>query len=87
MKKAEKLKRITALMGVILLAVMVIATLIVAIMNNPALEDVFRTLLICDFVVPVLLWMYLYLYNRAKKTDEMLSQDLGEENISQEKEK
>ena len=87
MKKAEKLKRITALMGVILLAVMVIATLIVAIMNNPALEDVFHTLLICDFVVPVLLWMYLYLYNRAKKTDEMLSQDIGEEKTAAEEEK
>lgn len=74
-------------MGVILLAVMVIATLIVAIMNNPALEDVFHTLLICDFVVPVLLWMYLYLYNRAKKTDEMLSQVSDAEKKSAEEEK
>lgn len=61
--------RVIALIGVILLALMVIATFIITLLNKPELNTVRNTLFICDVIVPFMLWMYMYLYQRARKTD------------------
>lgn len=54
-----KAKRIAAMTGVILLAVMILATFIVACLDFEGSGQVFLALLLCDFVVPVLMWFIL----------------------------
>lgn len=71
--KFAKFKRISALIGAIILAVMAIATLVVACLRFPGSDSVFKGLLGLDIAIPVLLWFYLYLLKRAEKTDKELA--------------
>ena len=65
-------KRIIALAGVILLVGMIVATLVVACLKFEGSDQIFKGLLCCDIAIPILLWFYIYLYNRARKTDDEL---------------
>ncbi|MCQ2522638.1 MAG: hypothetical protein MJ105_09720 [Lachnospiraceae bacterium] len=84
-KKGNKVQRVVALAGVIILGLLIIATVVVSIMNKPELKTLFNLLFVLDIVVPVMLWMYIYLYNRARKTDAMMEEiadkELKEEEI------
>lgn len=73
-KKGNKVQRVVALAGVIILGLLIIATVVVSIMNKPELKTLFNLLFVLDIVVPVMLWMYIYLYNRARKTDAMMEE-------------
>lgn len=73
-KKGNKVQRVVALAGVIILGLLIIATVVVSIMNKPELKTLFNMLFVLDIVVPVMLWMYIYLYNRARKTDAMMEE-------------
>lgn len=75
-------KQIAALAGVVLLLTMVIATFVVACLKFDGSDRIFKGLLCCDIAVPILLWFYLYLYNRAGKTDQELAErySAGREN-------
>lgn len=52
-------KRGAALIGVILLVGMVVATLIAAIFESPG-SNLFRTLLGLDITIPIMLWIVIY---------------------------
>lgn len=65
-------KRIVALVGVILLVGMIVATLVVACLKFEGSGEIFKGLLCCDIAIPILLWLYMYLYHRARKTDDEL---------------
>lgn len=70
--KINKFTRIVALLGVIILLLMIIATFVVAVVNFDGSERIFKGLLISDFVVPVILWSYLMIYRWAKGRDDRL---------------
>ena len=55
-----KAKRIAAMLGVILLVVMILATFIVACLNFEGSGQVFMALLLCDIAIPVFLWFILH---------------------------
>lgn len=77
--KKTTAKRVIALIGVILLVIMVIATLVVACLKFDGSDKVFKGLISCDIAIPILLWFYIYLYQRAKKTDIELEEKYQKE--------
>ena len=62
----EKVKRIIALIGVILLIALYAATLILAIFGNENSSDLLRLAIYATIVVPVLLWAYSFIYKLLK---------------------
>ena len=54
-----KAKRIAAMMGVVLLVVMVLATFVVPFLSFEGVDQVFTALLLCDIAIPVFLWFVL----------------------------
>lgn len=57
-------KRIAALIGVILLAALYIVTLLVAIFNPGESGRLFQACLVATIAVPVLLWIYIWMYGK-----------------------
>lgn len=57
----KKSKRILALLGVILLVGMYLATLIFALMENENASDLLMASILCTIAVPVLLYGYILL--------------------------
>ncbi len=63
----EKSKRIAAWICIIALAALYTATFLTAILDTPGSGSMFRTCLGATIVLPTLLWMYLWLYDRIKE--------------------
>ena len=75
--ETPKAKRIAALVGVILLGLMVITTLVCAIAGAPG--NVVFALLFCDIIIPILLWVFLWITGRQKKRGERLAEAMKAE--------
>ena len=54
-----KNRRIAAMLGIILLVVLIVLTFVVACLDFEGSGQAFLALLLCDFVVPVLMWFIL----------------------------
>lgn len=63
----EKLKRIFALAGAILLACLYLATLIFAFVDPTASKNWLKASLVCTVVIPVFLYAYILIYRYLKK--------------------
>ena len=65
-KKTKKFtgKRIAALIGVILLALLYLATLITALFDTTQAHVLFRMSLIATFAIPLLIWVYIWMYGK-----------------------
>lgn len=63
-KKKKTSKQIVALIGVILLAALYIATLLVAIFAPEDSADLVRACLIATVIVPIFLWIYIWMYGK-----------------------
>lgn len=66
----KKVKQILAMLGVILLVSLYVITLICAITDNSATQQVFMASLFATVVIPVLLWAYMLVYRLIKKNSE-----------------
>ncbi len=66
MKKTSK--QIAALMGVALLVLLYVLLLLFAIFDFEGSEVMFRACLIGTVVIPILLWIYIYLFDKLKKS-------------------
>ncbi|MCD7866192.1 MAG: hypothetical protein LUG54_09380 [Clostridiales bacterium] len=62
----KKLKRITALIGVIALFALYIYTLVLAIIGSEQTMNLFMTAVVATVVLPVLLWTYSFIYKLLK---------------------
>ncbi len=62
----KKLKRITALIGVIALFALYIYTLVLAIIGSEQTMNLFMTAVVATVVLPVLLWSYSFIYKLLK---------------------
>lgn len=60
----DKMKRIGALVGVILLTSTIIATLVMAILGYTFESKLFMGLVISDICLPILLWIYIWLFGK-----------------------
>lgn len=65
----SKPKRIAAWICILALIALYIATFFTAIFDMPDSGRMFQTCLGATIVLPVLLWMYLWLYGRLKERD------------------
>ena len=72
----DKIKRTGALIGVILLVGSIIATLIMAIMGYTFENALFMGLVVADICLPILLWVYIWLFGKLTGKHTMASFDL-----------
>lgn len=63
----SKNQRRAALIGVILLAMLFLATLITAIFNFDGEGKLFKAFLFATIAVPILIWIYIWLYGAITK--------------------
>lgn len=70
-------KQIVAIIGIVLLAAMYVIALIAAIFDNPNSMLLFRACLIGTFTIPLLLWVYIWMYGKLTRKHTMVDFDLG----------
>ena len=68
-KKDKKIspKQIAAIICVVLLVGMYVATLIVALLDFPGWDRLFQACLVATIGLPILLWIYIWLYKQVKE--------------------
>lgn len=72
----NKMKQIGALIGVILLVGAIVATLIMALLGYTFESNVFMGLIIADICLPILLWVYIWLFGKMTGKHTIASMDL-----------
>ena len=63
-------KQIAAIVCIVLLVGMYVATLIVALLDFPGADRLFQACLVATIGPPILLWIYIWLYQQVKKRKE-----------------
>lgn len=63
----SKPKRIAAIIGIVLLGALYLVTLCLAIFGNEHTNSWFMACICATVVVPILIWVYQWLYNLLKK--------------------
>jgi amino acid transporter len=66
----KKVKRILALVGVILLVALYLATIVCALWGSDNYMDLLMASVFATVVIPVLLWAYGFLYRLLRKDDD-----------------
>lgn len=59
-----KLKRILAILAIIILVAMYVATLVLAFCDFPGSKEMLAGFILLDIAVPIMLWICLYLHKR-----------------------
>ncbi|HIY60095.1 MAG TPA: PucC family protein [Candidatus Eisenbergiella pullistercoris] len=63
-------KQIAAIVCIVLLVGMYVATLIVALLDFSGADRLFQACLVATIGLPILLWIYIWLYQQVKKRKE-----------------
>lgn len=63
----QKLKRILAWAGIIILASLYLITLILAFVDPTASKDWLKAAIVCTIIIPVFFYAYLLVYRNLKK--------------------
>ena len=77
----KRIKRILAVIGIILLVSLYVITFVLALTDDPNTMNAFRASLYCTFLVPVLIWAYSFIYKLLKNnygpkaSDELTASD------------
>lgn len=66
----KKMKRVLAMLGVILLLGLYLSTLFCALFAKENLMTLLMASIYATFVIPVLLWAYSFIYKLIKKQDD-----------------
>lgn len=66
----KKTKQILAILTVILLAGLYISSLVLAIIGSPQAMAWLKVSIYCTIVLPVLIWIYTFIYRMLKGSDE-----------------
>ena len=62
----KKVKRILAIIGIVLLFSLYVITIVLALTDDPNTMNAFRGSVYCTFLVPVLIWAYTFIYKLLK---------------------
>ncbi|HKM35089.1 MAG TPA: hypothetical protein VJY54_10160 [Lachnospiraceae bacterium] len=77
--KKMTVKRVAAWIAIVLLVGLYLVTLVLALLNSPATNNLFKVSLVCTILVPVMCWIFIWIYGQltGKKTiaDLNLMQD------------
>ena len=76
-KKKISPKQVAAIVCIVLLVGMYVATLIVALLDFPGADRLFQACLVATIGLPILLWIYIWLYGKVKDRHTIASFDLG----------
>lgn len=74
--KKRTLKQIGAIISIILLAALSVATLLAAIFDKSG--RLFQALLVTTIGLPILLWIYIWMYGKLTGKHTMASFDIGQ---------
>ncbi len=66
----KKSKRVLALIGVILLVLLYVSTLVFALIDHPAANDLLKAAVAATILVPVILYGFLLVHRLANRKDE-----------------
>lgn len=83
--KKKSPKQIAALLCVILLVGLYVFTLICALLNFEGWQRLFASCLVATIGLPILLWIYIWLYGKMKDRHTIASFDIGGPDHSDEK--
>lgn len=64
-KKKMSSRQIAAIIGIVLLVLMYVITLILAIFDNSASGSFFALSLACTFIIPIIVFLYVWMTGRA----------------------
>ena len=64
---SPKIKRVVALLGVVILVGLYVITLILAFVDPTASKDWLKASIICTIIIPVFFYAYLLVYRNLKK--------------------
>lgn len=64
----KKVKRILAIIGIVLLVSLYVITIILALTDDPNTMNAFRASVYCTFLIPVLIWAYTFIYKLLKNS-------------------
>ena len=67
MKHKPQPKQIAAIVCIILLVLLYVATLVVSLLDFPGSERLFAACLVATIGLPILLWIYISLYGKITK--------------------
>lgn len=68
-------KQIAALLGIVLLVLLYVLLLVFAIFDFKGSDILFRTCLIGTVTIPILIWIYMYLYDKLKQNRDGTGSD------------
>lgn len=85
--KKKSSKQIVAILCVVILVLLYVATLVVAFLDFPGADRLFQACLVATIGLPILLWIYIWLYGKVKDRHTMASFDIGQTGQDDEKEK
>lgn len=63
----QKSKQIAAIVCIVLLVLLYVATLVISLLDFPGSERLFAACLVATIGLPILLWIYIQLYSRITK--------------------
>lgn len=76
-KKKITSRQVVAMIGIALLVLMYLLTLLSAIANNPASDRLFFLSLFSTLTIPVLIWIYTWMYGKLTGKHTFADFDLG----------
>ena len=77
MKRKVTSRQVVAIIGIVLLVLMYIVTLIAAIADSSASGRLFRICLYATVVIPILIWVYTWMYGKLTQKHTFADFDLG----------
>lgn len=72
-------RQVAALIGVVLLAALYLVTLVVAIFDRDNSGRLFQICLVGTIAIPLLVWVYIWMYGKLSGKHTMADLDLGRE--------
>ena len=75
----KKVKRILAIIGIVLLVSLYVITIVLALTDDPNTMNAFRASVYCTFLVPVLIWAYTFIYKLLHKNSGQKELETTEE--------
>lgn len=77
--KKVTMKQAVAILAIVLLVLMYVVSLILAIFDQTASGVMFRASLVGTFAIPLLAWVYIWMYGKLTQKHTMADFDLGKE--------
>ena len=78
----SKSKQIAAILCIVLLVLLYVATLVISLLDFPGSEKLFAACIVATIGLPILLWIYIWLYGKVTGkhtlTDSAVDADISE---------